>query len=89
MTFSGCEYAYLDGKNIHLSTDNDDDILNSLITENDEILKCIKNLKSNKACSDYDIIKEYIKATAHEMVPLRGTFEKYVHVAWSNISVTG
>ena len=38
-------------------------------TEN-EILKCINNLKNNKACSNDGIINEYIKATAHEMMPL-------------------
>ena len=38
-------------------------------TEN-EILKCINNLKNNKACSNDGIINEYIKATVHEMMPL-------------------
>ena len=62
-----------DGENINLLIDNDNGILNLHITEN-EILKCIKNLKNNKACSNDGIINEYIKATAHEMMSLYVAF---------------
>ena len=36
-------------ENLNFSIDNDDGILNCHISEN-EILKCINNLKNNKAC---------------------------------------
>ena len=62
-----------DDKNINLLIDNDNDISNSHITEI-EILKCIKNLKNNEACSNDGIINEYIKATAHEMMRLYVAF---------------
>ena len=55
--------------NLIFSIENDDKILNCHISEN-KILKCINNLKNNKACSNGGIINEYIKATAHEMMPL-------------------
>ena len=58
---------------MNFSIDNDDEILNGHISEN-EILKCINNLKNNKACSNDGIINEYIKATAHEMMPLYVAF---------------
>ena len=47
-------------------------ILNSPITT-DEILKCVKNLKNDKACSDDKIVNEYIKSSIHKFVIL---FEK-------------
>ena len=54
---------------LNFSIDNDDEIYNGHISEN-EILKCINNLKNNKACSNDGIMNEYIKATANEMMPL-------------------
>ena len=48
-------------------------ILNCHISEN-EILKYINNLKNNKTCSNDGIIKEYIKATAQEMMPFMSPF---------------
>ena len=62
-----------ESENLNFSIDNDDEILNGHISEN-EILKCINNLKNNKACSNDGIINEYIKATAHEMMPLYVAF---------------
>ena len=41
--------------------------LNSQITK-EEILKCINNLKNDKACADDEIINEYIKSTAHQLI---------------------
>ena len=38
-----------ESENLNFSIDNDDEILNCHISEN-EILKCINNLKNNKAC---------------------------------------
>ena len=62
-----------ESENLNFSIDNDDEILNGHISEN-EVLKCIINLKNNKACSNDGIINEYIKATAHEMMPLYVAF---------------
>ena len=59
-------------ENLNFSIDNYDEILNCHISEN-EILKC-NNLKNNKACSNDGIINKYIKATAHEMMPLYVVF---------------
>ena len=58
---------------MNFSIDNDDEIYNGHISEN-EILKCINNLKNNKACSNDGIMNEYIKATANEMMPLYVAF---------------
>ena len=41
--------------------------LNSQITK-EEILKCINNLKNDKACADDEIINEYIKSTADRFI---------------------
>ena len=61
----------------HQTIDNmnidDDEVLNSPITDC-EILKCIKSLKNNKACSNDQIINEYIKSTAEIMLPLYNSF---------------
>ena len=62
-----------ESENLNFSIDNDDAILNGHISEN-EILKCTNNFKNNKACSNDGIINEYIKATAHEMMPLYVAF---------------
>ena len=54
--------------------ENDNDvILNSQITDA-EILKCINSLKNNKACSNDNIINEYIKSTSDIMLPLYNCF---------------
>ena len=54
--------------NVHIDEETDD-ILNCYITEN-EIIKGIKSLKNNKACSNDRIINEYLKNTADLMVPI-------------------
>ena len=59
--------------NIDISINDDDEILNSPITDS-EIMKCIKLLKNNKACADDQIINEYIKSTSHIMLPLYTSF---------------
>ena len=56
-----------------MSIDDNDETLNSLITDS-EILKCIKLLKNNKACANDDIISEYIKSTSHIMLPYYTSF---------------
>ena len=66
------EHDFCDN-NIEFSIDDNDEILNSPITDS-EILKCIKLLKNNKACANDDIINEYIKSTAHIMLPLYTSF---------------
>ena len=53
---------------INIDTTDDDEILNSYITEG-EILKCIKLLKNNKSSANDRIINEYIKSTADTMLP--------------------
>ena len=62
-----------ESEHLNFSIDIDDEILNGYISGND-ILKCINNFKNNKACSNDGIINEYIKATAHEMMPLYVAF---------------
>ena len=59
--------------NIDISIDDNDEILNSPITDS-ETLKCIKSLKNNKACANDEIINEYIKSTSHIMLPLYTSF---------------
>ena len=43
--------------------------INGQITA-DEILKSIKDLKTEKACGDDNIINEYIKSSAHLLIPI-------------------
>ena len=43
--------------------------INCDITKN-EILKCIRKLKNNKACSDDLIINEYIKSTCDKFISI-------------------
>ena len=57
----------------NMNIDDDDEVLNSPITDC-EILKCIKSLKNNKACSNDQIINEYIKSTSEIMLPLYNSF---------------
>ena len=47
---------------INIDTTDDDEILNSWITEA-EILKCIRSLKNNKCSGNDKIINEYLKIT--------------------------
>ena len=62
----------LEGKNINFSIDNDDDILNPVLTE-DEILKGIKHLKktNNKACSDDNTKKKKEKRNISKQLRMR------------------
>ena len=60
-------------EDLNLCTNDDDEILNSFITEG-EILKCIKSLKSNESSSNDKIINEYIKYTSHIMLPVYVSF---------------
>ena len=57
----------------NMSIEDDEEVLNSPITDC-EILKCIKSLKNNKACSNDQIINEYIKSTSEIMLPLYNSF---------------
>lgn len=68
-------------KTLNASNDEDDiplilpdddelnEIINDKITEN-EILKCIKNLKNSKSPGDDLIINEYIKSTSQLLMPI-------------------
>ncbi|MCU7800877.1 MAG: reverse transcriptase family protein [gamma proteobacterium symbiont of Lucinoma myriamae] len=56
-----------------LIDEDGDELLNSYITES-EILKCIKSLKNNKACSNDNIINEYIKNSTEIMMPIYVSF---------------
>ena len=72
--------------NIDISIDDNNEILNSPISES-EILKCIKSLKNIKACANDEIINEYIKSTSHIMLPLYTFFNLifetgYLPEAW-------
>ena len=58
--------------NIDIS-DDDDEILNSSITEG-ETLKCMKMLKNNKSPANDDIINEHIKYTSNIMLPIYVSF---------------
>ena len=62
---SGCQTL----EDLNFSSSNNDEILNSNITDS-EILRCIRSLKNNKACSNDNIINEYIKSTSDKMLPL-------------------
>ena len=64
----GDENTNEDGLNIHID-EASDEILNSHITEA-EILKCIKSLKTSKACSNDQIINEFLKSTTEIMLPI-------------------
>ena len=49
---------------------NDSNVhINGYISQN-EILKCIKNLKNNKACGEDEIINEYIKSPSIRFIPI-------------------
>ena len=54
---------------INIDITDDDEILNSSITEG-EIIKCIKSLKNNKSSANDIIINEYIKNSTNVMIPI-------------------
>ena len=58
-----------DPDEINIDTSDNDEILNSSITEA-EISKCIKSLKNNKCPANDKIINEYLKNSADKMMPL-------------------
>ena len=51
----------------NIDTSDDDEILNSSITES-EILKCIKLLKNNKCSANDSILNEYLKYSSGKML---------------------
>ena len=56
---------------------NDSNVhINGYISQN-EILKCITNLKNNKACGEDEIINEYIKSTSNRFIPI---YEKLFNI---------
>ena len=62
------------------STNTTTHILNDYITQ-DEIKRCIRNLKNNKCCSDDGIKNEYIKSTQLIMLPI---YEKLFNLIFSS-----
>ena len=54
---------------INIDITDDDEILNSSITEA-EILKCLKGLKSNKCSANDNITNEYLKNSSEQMMPI-------------------
>ena len=60
-----------DGENhdINIDVSDDDEILNSSITEA-EILKCLNSLKNNKCSANDNITNEYLKNSAEQMLPI-------------------
>ena len=58
---------------INIDTTDDDEFLNSWITEG-EILKCIKSLKNNKCSGNDQIINEYLKYSTEKMLPIYISF---------------
>ncbi|MES9882143.1 MAG: reverse transcriptase family protein [Sedimenticola sp.] len=54
---------------LNINISDDDEILNSKITEN-EIMQCAKNLKNSKSPSMDNIINEYIKSTLDSLLPV-------------------
>ena len=52
-----------------ININDDDEILNVKITSQ-EILRCVKHLKNNKACGTDYILNEYIKASIDIMMPV-------------------
>ena len=53
----------------NIDTSDDDEILNSYITES-EILKCLKLLKNNKCSANDSILNEYLKYSSGKMLPI-------------------
>ena len=58
-----------DDHNINIDVTDDDEILNSSITEA-EILKCLKSLKNNKCPANDNITNEYLKNSTEKMLPI-------------------
>lgn len=56
-------------ESININTIDNDELLNTPITSQ-EILKCVKKLKNNKACGNDNIFNEYIKSTSSVMMPI-------------------
>ena len=54
---------------INIDISDDDEFLNSSITES-EIRKCLNSLKNNKASANDNIINEYMKYSAEKMMPI-------------------
>jgi hypothetical protein len=63
----GNDYDLLDIEPHFINTPNIE--INGQITA-DEILKSIQDLKTQKACADDNIINEYIKSSAHLLIPI-------------------
>jgi hypothetical protein len=57
--------------------------INRNITQN-EIFKCIKNLKNNKTCGDDCIIDEYLKSTSNQFIEL---YEKLFNLIFKMSSI--
>ena len=58
-----------DYNEINIDVTDDDEILNSSVTEF-EILKCLNSLKSNKCSANDRIINEYLKCSSEKMIPI-------------------
>ena len=54
---------------MNIDVTDDDEILNSSITEF-EILKCLNSLKSNKCSANDRIINKYLKCSSEKMIPV-------------------
>ena len=54
---------------LNINMHDDDNLLNAPITSQ-EVLKCVKILKNNKACGNDRILNEYIKSTLDQMMPI-------------------
>ena len=62
---------------LHNELPNDSNVhINGYISQN-EIFKCIKNLKNNKACGEDEIINEYIKSTSNRFIHI---YEKLFNI---------
>ena len=58
-----------DDHDINIDATDDDEMLNSSITEA-EILKCLKSLKNNKCSANDNITNEYLKNSTEKMLPV-------------------
>ena len=58
-----------DDHHINIDVTDDDEILNSSITEA-EILKCLKSLKNNKCPANDNITNEYLNNSTEKMLPI-------------------
>lgn len=62
-----------DTAHINIDISDDDEILNSSITES-EIQKCLNSLKNNKCSANDNIINEYLKNSSDVMMPIYISF---------------